>query len=68
MKVKMVLIDGEHYPDVTAWAVKKLDNVCCAVFLGGSEKVGDLSEIEKKIGVKLYYGHSYIDGPTCCLE
>ncbi len=57
----MVLIDGEHYPDVTAWAVKKLDNVCCAVFLGGSEKIGDLSEIEKKIGVKLYYGHSYID-------
>ncbi len=61
MKVKMVLIDGEHYPDVTAWAIKMLGDVCCAVFLGGAEKVGDLNEIERKVGVKVYYRRDYMD-------
>ena len=61
MMVKMVLNDGEHYPDVTAWAVKKLGDVCCAVFLGGTEKVGDLNEIERRVGVKVYYSRDYID-------
>lgn len=56
----MVLIDGEHYPDVTAWAIKQLGDVCCAVFLGGTEKVGDMKSLEEKIGVKLYYGENYL--------
>lgn len=56
----MVLIDGEHYPDVTAWAIKGLGDVCCAVFLGGTEKIGDMKSLEKKIGVKLYYGKDYL--------
>ena len=58
--MRMVLIDGEHYPDVTAWAIKKIGDVSCAVFLGGTEKIGDMKSLEEKIGVKLYYGESYI--------
>ncbi|ASI99554.1 2,3-diphosphoglycerate synthetase [Thermococcus celer] len=57
---RLVLIDGEHYPDVTAWAVKKLGDVCCAVFLGGSEKIGNVREVEEKLGVKVYHGRDYI--------
>ena len=58
--MRMVLIDGEHYPDVTAWAIKGLGDVCCAVFLGGTEKIGDMKSLEKKIGVKLYSGEDYL--------
>ncbi|MDK2782557.1 MAG: cyclic 2,3-diphosphoglycerate synthase [Thermococcaceae archaeon] len=58
--MRMVLIDGEHYPDVTAWAIKQLKDVCCAVFLGGTEKIGDIKSLEKKIGVKLYSGEDYL--------
>ncbi|USS39984.1 2,3-diphosphoglycerate synthetase [Thermococcus aggregans] len=58
--MRMVLIDGEHYPDVTAWAIKQLGDVCCAVFLGGTEKIGDINSLEEKIGVKLYYGENYL--------
>lgn len=58
--MRMVLIDGEHYPDVTEWAIKKIGDVSCAVFLGGTEKIGDMKSLEEKIGVKLYYGESYI--------
>lgn len=30
--MRVVLIDGEHYPDVTKWAIHKLGgDVCCAV-------------------------------------
>ncbi|NJE26027.1 2,3-diphosphoglycerate synthetase [Thermococcus sp. MV5] len=58
--MRMVLIDGEHYPDVTAWAIKKLGNVSCAVFLGGTEKIGDIKSLEKQIGVKLYHEDNYL--------
>ncbi|MBP1912873.1 2,3-diphosphoglycerate synthetase [Thermococcus stetteri] len=59
--MKAVLIDGEHYPDVTRWAIQKLGNVCCAVFLGGTEKIGSLESLESKIGVPLYYSPNYLD-------
>ncbi|ASJ04659.1 2,3-diphosphoglycerate synthetase [Thermococcus barossii] len=59
-KGRLVLIDGEHYPDVTAWAVEKLGDVCCAVFLGGTEKIGSIGEIERKLGIPVYYDHDYL--------
>ncbi len=58
---RLVLIDGEHYPDVTAWAVEMLGDVCCAVFLGGSEKIGSVGEIERKLGLPVYTAESYAD-------
>jgi cyclic 2,3-diphosphoglycerate synthetase len=57
---RLALIDGEHYPDVTAWAVGLLGDVCCAVFLGGSEKVGSIGEIEEKLGVPVYHDADYL--------
>ncbi|MDI3475985.1 MAG: cyclic 2,3-diphosphoglycerate synthase [Thermococcaceae archaeon] len=58
---RIVLIDGEHYPDVTRWAIQKLGNVCCAVFLGGTEKIGSLRALEDRIGVPLYHSPNYLD-------
>lgn len=57
---RLVLIDGEHYPDVTAWAVERLGGVCCAVFLGGSEKIGGIKDIEDKLGIPVYHAEDYI--------
>ncbi|MBC7121520.1 MAG: 2,3-diphosphoglycerate synthetase, partial [Candidatus Methanosuratus sp.] len=39
----VALVDGEHYPAVTKSALEELDrehDVVCAVFLGGTEKIG----------------------------
>ena len=58
---RLVLIDGEHYPDVTAWAVEMLEDVCCAVFLGGSEKIESVGEIERRLGLPIYTAKSYAD-------
>ncbi len=58
---RLVLIDGEHYPDVTAWAVEMLGDVCCAVFLGGSEKIGSVGEIERRLGLPIYTAENYAD-------
>lgn len=58
--MRLVLIDGEHYPDVIRWAVEKIEDVCCAVFLGGSEKIGSISEIERVIGVPVYHDKNYL--------
>ncbi|NJD99608.1 2,3-diphosphoglycerate synthetase [Thermococcus sp. LS1] len=66
--MRLALIDGEHYPDVTAWAIKKLGDVCCAVFLGGSEKIGSIGEVERKIGVKVYHSPNYLDALRRALE
>ncbi|WP_297506081.1 2,3-diphosphoglycerate synthetase [Thermococcus sp.] len=52
--MRVVLIDGEHYPPVTRWAIEKLGEVCCAVFLGGEEKIGSLEALERELGVRLY--------------
>ena len=58
--MKIALIDGEHYPDVVKWALDKLGNVCCAVFLGGSEKIGSLEEVERRLGVPIYRHDDYL--------
>ena len=56
MKNRVVLIDGEHYPDVLKWAIKKLGDVCCAVFLGGAEKLDSIDALEQLLGIPLYSG------------
>lgn len=66
--MRLALIDGEHYPGVTAWAIKKLGNVCCAVFLGGSEKIGSIEEVERKVGVKVYHSPNYLNAIRRALE
>lgn len=53
---RLALIDGEHYPPVTRWALERLGNVCCAVFLGGSEKIGSPERLEEELGVRIYFG------------
>lgn len=44
----LCLVDGEHYPPVTEWAVETIQekggNVVGLVFLGGTEKIGDRLE------------------------
>jgi len=66
--MKLALVDGEHYPPVTAWALKKLGDVCCAVFLGGNEKIGDLKDVEQKLGVRLYHSEDYLDALRRALD
>ena len=56
MGSRVVLIDGEHYPDVVKWAVGKLGDVCCAVFLGGAEKLESLGALEAVLGIPVYSG------------
>ncbi|WP_297487202.1 2,3-diphosphoglycerate synthetase [Thermococcus sp.] len=58
--MRAVLIDGEHYPDVVAWAIRKLGDVCCAVFLGGTEKIGGIEEVERRVGVPVYHSPDYL--------
>ncbi|MEO2152088.1 MAG: 2,3-diphosphoglycerate synthetase [Thermococcus sp.] len=61
---RLALIDGEHYPPVTRWAIEKLGDVCCAVFLGGSEKIGSPGKLAEELGVRLYVD----DDPMKALE
>lgn len=51
----LVLIDGEHYPPVTYDAVKSIqDTVVAAVFLGGTEKIGDIQELIDKLQIPVH--------------
>ncbi|AFK21763.1 2,3-phosphoglycerate synthetase [Pyrococcus sp. ST04] len=52
--MRLALIDGEHYPDVNRWALDKI-KPCCAVFVGGIEKIGGIEDVERALGVKLYH-------------
>ena len=61
---RLALIDGEHYPPVTRWALERLGNVCCGVFLGGSEKIGSPEKLAEELGVRLYVD----DDPMKALE
>ena len=61
---RLALIDGEHYPPVTRWAIEKLGDVCCAVFLGGGEKIGSPEKLAEELGVRLYID----DDPMKALE
>ncbi|ASJ07163.1 2,3-diphosphoglycerate synthetase [Thermococcus pacificus] len=56
--MRVALVDGEHYPDVVKWALERLGDVCCAVFLGGSEKIGSLEQVKMRLGIKVYYDPS----------
>ena len=59
MGKRVVLIDGEHYPDVIRWAIEKLGDVCCAVFLGGAEKLDNLDALGEALGGPLYAGDPF---------
>ena len=49
----VVLIDGEHYPPVTRSAVTSIQEVQAAVFIGGTEKVGNIDELKEQLCVPL---------------
>lgn len=53
--MRIALIDGEHYPDVVRWALECIGDVCCAVFLGGSEKIGTMTDVERKLEIRIYH-------------
>lgn len=65
--MRLALIDGEHYPEVTKWALRKL-NAKVAVFLGGSEKIGSLEELERELGVIVLHGEDYLETLRRALE
>lgn len=54
MMDNLVLIDGEHYPPVTKSAVESIDQVKAAVFIGGTEKVGSISELQEHLDIPIY--------------
>ncbi|AEH25110.1 2,3-phosphoglycerate synthetase [Pyrococcus yayanosii] len=57
--MRLVLIDGEHYPDVIRWALEKV-GACCAVFVGGMEKIGGIEDIERVLGIPVYHDRDYL--------
>jgi cyclic 2,3-diphosphoglycerate synthetase len=59
MMRNVVLIDGEHYPPVTKSAVESIEQVEAAVFIGGTEKVGSIDELEEHLTIPIYRA----DGP-----
>lgn len=67
-KIKaLVLIDGEHYPPVILQAVNEIRrsgeiDVVGAVFLGGTEKIDRISDID--LGVEIYHSPDYLEAIT----
>ena len=57
--MRLALIDGEHYPSVTKWALKKI-NACCAVFVGGREKIESIENLERELGIIIFHGNDYL--------
>jgi cyclic 2,3-diphosphoglycerate synthetase len=60
MEKILACIDGEHYLPVTKAAIEKLNTlsnqeVVAALFLGGTEKIGDLNEIEQYLNLPIYF-------------
>ena len=55
----LALIDGEHYLPVTKEAIEKLNSVpnqvVAAMFLGGTEKIGDFDEVKNYLNLPLYF-------------
>ncbi len=55
----LCLIDGEHYPAVTIWAVRELrklgSTVCGYIFLGGSEKISTPAVRDSFAGIDRMY-------------
>ncbi|MFX0091212.1 MAG: 2,3-diphosphoglycerate synthetase [Candidatus Hodarchaeota archaeon] len=65
MKRVIALIDGEHYPPVNKAGLETLRKsyeVAASVFIGGTEKVGDLDTIAKDLGSKVYFKHGLEKG------
>jgi len=68
----IVLIDGEHYLPVTAGALGALRRqgdveIVGAAFLGGTEKIGDLSDLSA-LGVPVVHGDDLLDAVRKALE
>lgn len=60
MEIILALIDGEHYLPVTKEAIEKLNSmsnqeVVAAMFLGGTEKIGDFDEVKNYLNLPLYF-------------
>lgn len=58
MKV-IVLIDGEHYIPVIQDAIasiKEKEDVLAAIFIGGTEKIGDPEELKEELGIDVLMG------------
>ena len=60
MEIILALIDGEHYLPVTKEAIEKLNSVpnqevVAAMFLGGTEKIGDFDEVKTYLHLPLYF-------------
>ena len=55
----LALIDGEHYLPVTKEAIEKLNSVpnqvVAAMFLGGTETIGDFDEVKNYLNLPLYF-------------
>ena len=66
----VALIDGEHYPPVVRFALDELrraDDVVAAVFLGGTEKVGERDADEDTYGLAVVRGASGDDALRAAL-
>jgi cyclic 2,3-diphosphoglycerate synthetase len=60
MEKILVCIDGEHYLPVTKAAIEKLNaspnqEVVAALFLGGTEKIGDFDEVKRYLQLPIYF-------------
>jgi len=55
----IVLIDGEHYIPVIQDAIasiKEKEDVLAAIFIGGTEKIGDPEELKEELGIDVLMG------------
>jgi len=54
----LALVDGEHYIPVTRAALKtveeELGELVGAVFIGGTEKIGEPEDVKRELGVKVW--------------
>lgn len=57
--MRLALIDGEHYPAVTKWALRRI-NARCAVFLGGGEKIESIEDLERELGIIIFRDADYL--------
>lgn len=58
----LCLVDGEHYPPVTEWAVKAIEekggNIAGLIFIGGTEKIGtDIDKLFSTVAYSVYTGN-----------
>jgi len=54
----IVAIDGEHYPPVVKEALHELKqtrSVMAAIFVGGTEKIGSLHDLENYFGIPIFF-------------